>query len=85
MPSAGPGPRQKFAISRLCDAHERATYRMIASFASSDGWNRNDPCPIQRCAPLAAMPICGTKTSASNSKLRKTPIFATDFHFQYGK
>ena len=48
-------------------ASRSATHTSTASFASSDGWNVNEPMPIHREAPLTLTPMPGTRQRQSSS------------------
>ena len=45
---------------------KRASTNVVASLATSDGWNWNGPNSIQRLAPSRSTPMANTATSASS-------------------
>ena len=51
----------------------------MPTLAISEGWNRNEPMRIQRCAPCVSRPVPmpGIRTSTSRMMEKISSIFAT--------
>ena len=64
--NSGGNHQRSFLRSSRAWSKKRASTKMVASLAISDGWNCSGPSSSQRLAPSRSTPMTNTATSASS-------------------